>query len=31
VEEWLEIYAEHLHQHERQILRNLEAWKKRPT
>ena len=29
VEEWLEIYAEHLHQHERQILRNLEAWKKR--
>ena len=29
VEEWLEIYAEHLHQHERQILRNLEAWKQR--
>lgn len=29
VGEWMEIYAEHLHQHERQILRNLEAWKKR--
>lgn len=23
---WLRIYAEHLHQHERQVLRNLEAW-----
>jgi len=31
VGEWLEIYAEHLHQHERQILRNLEAWKTRAT
>lgn len=28
-EQWLTIYAEHLHQHERQILRNLEAWKER--
>ena len=27
--EWLETYAEHLHQHERQILRNLDAWKLR--
>ena len=29
VQEWFEIYAEHLHQHERQVLRNLEAWEKR--
>jgi hypothetical protein len=29
VKEWLEVYAEHLHQHEKQILRNLETWKKR--
>jgi hypothetical protein len=29
VAEWLETYAEHLHQHERQILRNLEAWNNR--
>ena len=27
VEAWLRIYAEHLHQHERQVLRNLEAWR----
>jgi hypothetical protein len=27
VEAWLAIYAEHLHQHERQILRNLDAWR----
>lgn len=26
MEQWLTIYAEHLHQHERQILRNLAAW-----
>lgn len=25
-EDWLRVYAIHLHQHERQILRNLEAW-----
>jgi hypothetical protein len=29
VQEWMDVYAVHLHQHERQILRNLEAWKKR--
>jgi hypothetical protein len=29
VMQWMKIYAEHLHQHERQILRNLEAWRKR--
>jgi hypothetical protein len=27
VREWMDVYAEHLHQHERQILRNLAAWK----
>ena len=29
VERWLSIYAEHLEVHERQILRNVEAWKAR--
>jgi hypothetical protein len=29
VEDWLRVYGIHLHQHERQILRNLEAWKAR--
>jgi hypothetical protein len=29
VREWLEVYAEHLHKHERQILRNLKAWQQR--
>ncbi len=29
VEHWLETYAQHLHQHERQVLRNLGAWQKR--
>ena len=28
-EDWLEIYAEHLEKHSRQIDRNLEAWKAR--
>jgi hypothetical protein len=28
-EKWLEIYAEHLEVHARQISRNLEAWKSR--
>lgn len=27
VEKWLEIYAEHLEVHARQVARNLEAWK----
>ena len=25
--DWLEVYAEHLEKHSRQIERNLEAWK----
>jgi hypothetical protein len=29
VEKWLEIYAEHLEVHARQIGRNVEAWKRR--
>src|SRR5512134_4060177 len=29
VEAWLRIYAEHLHQHERQVLRNLAQWHQR--
>jgi hypothetical protein len=29
VEAWLRVYAEHLHQHERQVLRNLVAWEAR--
>jgi hypothetical protein len=29
VEKWLEIYAEHLDVHARQIARNLEAWNRR--
>ncbi len=28
-EDWLKVYAIHLHQHERQILRNLAAWQER--
>ena len=28
-EDWLRIYAEHLEVHDRQIRRNLEAWKRR--
>lgn len=28
-EQWLELYAEHLEVHARQISRNVEAWKKR--
>jgi hypothetical protein len=28
---WLQIYAEHLHNHARQIDRNLAAWKARPS
>lgn len=31
VEDWLTIYAEHLHTHARQIDRNLAAWKARPS
>ena len=31
VEEWLTLYAEHLHNHARQIDRNLAAWKSRPS
>lgn len=31
VEAWLRIYAEHLHQHERQVLRNLAQWQQRET
>lgn len=27
VEKWMELYAEHLEVHARQIVRNLEAWK----
>ena len=30
-EDWLEVYAEHLEKHSRQIDRNLEAWKKRES
>ncbi len=30
-EGWLQIYAEHLHTHARQIDRNLAAWKARPS
>ncbi len=30
-EDWLRIYAEHLHIHSRQIDRNLAAWKARPS
>jgi len=30
-EDWLRIYAEHLHIHGRQIDRNLAAWKARPS
>jgi hypothetical protein len=30
-EDWLRIYAEHLHTHARQIDRNLAAWKARPS
>ena len=30
-EDWLQIYAEHLHTHARQIERNLAAWKARPS
>jgi len=30
-EDWLKIYAEHLHVHARQIDRNLAAWKARPS
>ncbi len=30
-EDWLRIYAEHLHIHARQIDRNLAAWKARPS
>jgi hypothetical protein len=29
VMQWMKVYAEHLHQHERQILRNLEGWRMR--
>ena len=29
VEEWLRIYAEHLEIHDRQIRRNLAAWKEK--
>lgn len=29
VEQWLSIYAEHLEVHERQIRRNVEAWKEK--
>jgi hypothetical protein len=28
---WLQTYAEHLHNHARQIDRNLAAWKARPS
>jgi hypothetical protein len=31
VEDWLQIYAEHLHTHARQIDRNLAVWKARPS
>jgi hypothetical protein len=30
-ERWLEIYAEHLEKHSRQIARNLEAWRAEDT
>jgi hypothetical protein len=30
-EDWLRIYADHLHTHARQIDRNLAAWKARPS
>lgn len=29
-EDWLKVYAEHLEKHAGQILRNLEAWGKKP-
>lgn len=31
VEDWLTVYAEHLHTHARQIDRNMAAWKARPS
>ena len=31
VEDWLTLYAEHLHTHARQIDRTLAAWKSRPS
>jgi hypothetical protein len=30
-EDWLQVYADHLHTHARQIDRNLAAWKARPS